>query len=119
MKKVNLLFLLVFYASRVCPQSGFSLEDYKQFLNTHQNMSSGQLLQMHDAGLFNADLKMNTDSVVYLDSICIKYNLTDYELQLLKKNGFMASERLSFDSYGDAVRDIHFKDLPVFVSTDA
>jgi hypothetical protein len=119
MKKVSLLFLLVLYASRVCPQSGFSLEDYKQFVNTHQNMTSGQLLQMHDAGLFNSALNIGTDSVVYLDSIFIKYNLTDYEKQLIKKNGFMASERLSFDSYGDAVRDIFFKDLPVFVSTDA
>ena len=119
MKKVSLLFLLVLYASRVCPQSGFSLEDYKQFVNNHQNMTSGQLLQMHDAGLFNSALNISTDSVVYLDSIFIKYNLTDYEKQLIKKNGFMASERLSFDSYGDAVRDIFFKDLPVFVSTDA
>jgi Protein of unknown function (DUF3160)/Secretion system C-terminal sorting domain len=119
MKKVSLLFLLVFYATRVCPQSGFSLEDYKQFINTHQNMTSGQLLQMHDAGLFNANLNINSDSIVYLDTICSKYNLTDYEKQLIKKNGFMASERLSFDSYGDAVRDIFFKDLPVFVSTDA
>ena len=119
MKKISLLFLFVIYAMRISPQSGFSLEDYKQFLNTHQNMTSGQLLKMHDAGLFNANLNINTDSIVYLDSICIKYNLTDYEKQLIKKNGFMASERLSFDSYGDAVRDIFFKDLPVFVSTDA
>jgi hypothetical protein len=119
MKKVSVLFLLFIFTYRVNPQSGFSLEDYKQFLNTHQNMTSGQLLQMHDAGLFNANLKMNTDSVVYLDTICTKYKLTDYEKQLIKKNGFMASERLSFDSYGDAVKDIFFKDLPVFVSTDA
>jgi len=74
---------------------------------------------MHDAGLFNADLKMNTDSVVYLDSICIRYNLTDYEKQLIKKNGFMASERLSFNSFGEAIKDIFLKDLPVYVSTDA
>ena len=119
MKKVSLLFFLILCTSRVLPQTGFSLEDYKQFINTHQNMTSGQLLQMHDAGLFNADLKMNTDSVVYLDTICAKYNLTDYEKQLIRKNGFMASERLSFDSHGDAVRDIFFKDLPVFVSADA
>ena len=119
MKKVNLLFLLVFYASRVCPQSGFSLEDYKQFLNSHQNMTSGQLLQMHDAGLFKANLNINTDSIVYFDSICTKYNLTDYEKQLINKNGFMASERLSFDSYGEAIKDIFLKDLPVYVSADA
>jgi Protein of unknown function (DUF3160) len=119
MKKISLLFLVIICASRVCPQSGFSLEDYKQFINTHQNMTSGQLLQMHNAGLFKSDLNMNTDSVVYLDSICNKYNLTDYEKQLLKKNGFMASERLLFNSFGEAIRDIYMKDLPIYVSVDA
>src|ERR1035437_8654917 len=119
MKKVSLLFLVVICTLTIYPQSQFSLEDYKQFLNSHQNMSSEQLLQMHDAGLFKADLNINIDNITYLDSICIKYNLTDYEKQLLNKNGFMSSERLSFNSYGDAVRDIFFKDLPIFVSTDA
>jgi hypothetical protein len=118
MKKISFLFLLIICTSRVLPQSGFSLEDYKQFLNTHQNMTSDQLLQMHDAGIFNGNLKINTDGILYLDTICTKYKLTDYEKQLIMKNGFMASERLSFDSYGDAVKDIFFKDLPVFISTD-
>lgn len=119
MKKISLLFFVIICFSRVCPQSGFSLEDYKQFINTHQNMTSGQLLQMHDAGLFKANLNINSDSIVYLDTICAKYNLTDYEKQLIKKNGFMASERLSFDSFDAAVRDIYYKDLPVFVTADA
>ena len=119
MKKISLLFFVIICFSRVCPQSGFSLEDYKQFINTHQNMTSGQLLQMHDAGLFKANLNINSDSIVYLDTICAKYNLTDYEKQLIKKNGFMASERLSFGSFDAAVRDIYYKDLPVFVTADA
>ena len=91
MKKVNLLFLLVFYASRVCPQSGFSLEDYKQFLNSHQNMTASDLLQMYNAGTFTADLNLNLSNVTYFDSICLKYNLTDYEKQLVQQHGFMAS----------------------------
>lgn len=119
MKKVSLLFFLIIFISQVFPQPGFSLDDYKQFLITHQNMTSGQLLQMHDAGIFNANLNINTNNIAYLDTICSKYNLTDYEKQLIIKNGFMASERLSFDSFDDAVRDIYYKDLPVFVTTDA
>jgi hypothetical protein len=73
---------------------------------------------MHNAGIFNGNLNMNLDNILYLDTICTKYKLTDYEKQLIMKNGFMASERLSFDSYGDAVKDIFFKDLPVFISAD-
>ena len=119
MKKVALLFVLVICATRVFPQSGFSLEDYKQFLNSHQNMTASDLLQMYNAGTFTADLNLNLSNVTYFDSICVKYNLTDYEKQLVQQHGFMASERLSFDSFDDAVRDIYYKDLPVFVTADA
>jgi hypothetical protein len=82
-------------------------------------MTSSDLLQLHSAGVFKEGLNINTSNVLYFDSICAKYNLTDYEKQLIQSHGFMASERLSFDSYGEAIQDIYVKDLPVFVSTDA
>src|ERR1035437_3532836 len=119
MKKAWLLFFLLFITTRISPQTGFSLDEYKQFLNSHQNMTSSDLLQLHSAGVFKEGLNINTSNVLYFDSICTKYNLTDYEKQLIQSHGFMASERLSFDSYGEAVQDIYVKDLPVFVSTDA
>jgi hypothetical protein len=119
MKKAWLLFFLLFITTRIFSQTGFSLDEYKQFLSSHQNMTSSDLMQLYDAGKFKEGLNINPSNVLYYDSICAKYNLTDYEKQLIQDHGFMASERLSFDSYGEAVKDIFFKDLPVFVSADA
>jgi hypothetical protein len=82
-------------------------------------MNTSELLQMHDAGLFNANLNLNLGNILYLDSICAKYNLTDYEKQLLQQHGFMVTDRQSFNSFGEAIKDIFIKDLPVFVSADA
>ncbi|MFZ1517719.1 MAG: DUF3160 domain-containing protein [Ignavibacteriaceae bacterium] len=100
-------------------QSNFNIELYKQFLQSNQNMSSEQLLQMHPAGLFAGDQNLDLIETRYLDSISLKYGLTAHELELLSQNGFVVSERMSKISFGEAFLEIFHKDLPVFVSTDA
>jgi len=123
MKKVALVFtsfILFFLSCPTFPQSNtFSVEAYKQFVETHQNMDGGELMQMHDAGTFLNQIPAQTQNPLYLDSIAIKYELTDYEKSLIEKNGFMVTERLKTTTLGDALRDIFYKDLPLFISTDA
>ncbi len=112
-----MMFLVIMQAHA---QSGnFDINEYKSFLNTHENLSTNQLLEMHPAGEFTDNLKMIVNNAIYFDSILIKYNLTDFEKSLINKNGFMVSERLSQGSFGQILLDIHHNDLPVFVSTDA
>lgn len=96
----------------------FDIDVYKQFLSSHQNLTTQQLLQMHPANSFAAKISQ-TQSTLYLDSIILKYNLTNHEQVLLTQHGFMVSERLSRNTFGEALLDIWHKDLPVFVSTDA
>jgi hypothetical protein len=76
-------------------------------------------LDKHPAGVFKDNLGIQSEEALYYDSICIKYNLTEYEKSLIEKNGFMVSERLTNKSFGHAFGDIWHKDLPVFISTDA
>jgi hypothetical protein len=97
----------------------FNLEDYIQFVQEHQNMTTEQLLQMHPAGNFVDKINLNPESVLYFDSISATYNLTEYEKSLIADHGFMVTERLSKGSFGEILLDIHHNDLPVFVSTDA
>lgn len=113
--------VLLAYSAFLYAQSSnnFSLNAYKSFLSSHQNMDANQLTQMYDAGIFKAGLNINYSSAVYFDSIANKYNLTDFEKSLINKNGFMVSERLSEPSFGQAFLDIYHKDLPVYISTDA
>jgi len=123
MKKINTFVVfswLIFFSVFLLPQSStFTVEAYKQFLSTHQNMNGGELLQLHNAGTFLNQISAQTQNALFLDSIIFKYNLTEYEKSLIEKNGFMVSDRLKTNSVGSAFIDIFRKDLPLFISTDA
>jgi len=112
-------FLLLPFIYTNAQSGNFNVEQYKQFLQNHQNMESSQLLEMHSAGSFKGNINLNYNNALYFDSISIKYNLTDYEKSLIKNNGFMVSERLSRNSFGESLLQIYNQDLPVFISTDA
>lgn len=101
------------------PGQPFDLTAYKQFLSTHQNMSADQLRSLHPAGTFAASAPTFFGSSVYGDSIATLYALTDDECSLIETHGFMVTERLRRNSFGDAFAEIFHKDLPVFISTDA
>ena len=124
MKKIYLffgifLFQIIFFSNSSAQSNNFNIENYKQFLESHRNISSGALMQLYNAGMFESNIHLNDSSAVYFDSIDAKYNLTSYEKSLLQKNGFVISERLNGTSFGGAFMQIFQKDLPVFVSTDA
>jgi hypothetical protein len=120
MKTIRLLFLIiVVLVPYVNAQSGFSVEEYKNFLRANANMDSPQLLEMNNAGTFSAKIKSTVEDALFFDSVSIKYELTEFEKELIKQNGFMVSERLSKSSFGEALADIYHKDLPVYISADA
>jgi len=48
----------------------------------------------------------------------VDYRLTSNEFDVLRTNGFVASERLGARSFGDAFYNLWHNDLPVFVSCD-
>ncbi len=116
---ITIFTLLILKPQYLFPQSNFNINAYKQFLQSHQNMSSTDLMQMHPAGEFVDDLNLSIENVRYLDSIAYEYGLTSHELDLLEQNGFVVSERMKKLSFGEAYLDIFHRDMPVFVSTDA
>ncbi len=100
-------------------ESDFDITAYQQFLELHKDLSSAQLLDMHPAGKFENKATVSWESALYHDSIEIKYELTADEISLLKKNGFLVTERLNAPAFGTHLLDIWWKDLPVYISTDA
>ncbi len=118
---LTILFMGLFVEIGIAQQ--FSLDAYEQFLASHKDMTSGQLLSLYSAGLFKSQAQTNYSSAEYFDSIDVKYSLTADEKSLLTKNGFVVTERMDSanfsNSFGDAFLDVYGKDLPVFVSTDA
>jgi len=79
MKKQNFLvvFSLIIYLSGfLFPQSStFSVEAYKQFMSTHQNMNAGQLLQLHNTGTFLNQIPAQTQTVLFNRIIVLNLNM--------------------------------------------
>jgi hypothetical protein len=102
-------------------QSNFSVEEYGSFLGSNQNLPSETLLSRHAPKItyFKSQSPIVTGEYAWLDSVEIKYGLTSAEKDLLFRNGFVVTERLSFPVMTYALHDIYGKDLPVFVTTDA
>jgi hypothetical protein len=107
----------------VCPAAvtaqTFDVDAYRQFLATHQDMEGAQLLDGWPAPLLRKTVTGPVVNAAWLDSVRIKYALTDDELELISENGFMVSERLKAKTFNEAFAEIWHKDLPVAVTTDA
>ena len=104
------LFVYVEAFSQV--SSSFDTTTYKQFLTSHQNLTTEQLQLLYPAGTFSAETYTACSSAKYFDSINIHYSFTAEEQSLLNKNGFVVTERLKRNSFGNAFLEIYNDDLP-------
>ena len=125
MRGILLTLAMTVFWTIPCPalaQTHFSLQEYSHFLQDNQDLPSQELLSRH-APAHSYYLGRESDAslagISYLDAVILQYDLTESELDLLRKNRFLVTERLSFDSFGRALNDVYKKDLPVFVTTDA
>ncbi|MBD3291107.1 DUF3160 domain-containing protein [candidate division KSB1 bacterium] len=120
-------FIAMFVALLLLPlplfsQSDFDPDAYLTFLEQNQNLSTSELLSRHPLPhqyYSSASTSFSIEDYAYLDSIVQRYQLTGDELELLRKNRFIVSERISERSFGGAFHNVYAKDLPVFVTTDA
>ncbi len=117
MKKI-LFLLFILPCTAVLSQSSFSFGDYQSFIQANSNLNANQLLQMNSAGEFKRDVESSWDDALYSDSIEIKLNITEGEKSLIKKNGFVVTERLGQNSFVSSIEEIYNKDLPIFITTD-
>ncbi len=114
--------LIPFLSGSICFSQGnsqFTIEAYKNFLTAHQNLTADQLSSLYDAGRFVSHISSNFAGTAYFDSIDAHYALTADEKSLLAHHGFVVTDRLRKNSFGEAFSEIYHDDLPVFVSTDA
>ncbi len=123
--KTRFIFLFAVMAIGAVPvshaQSNFNIGDYGSFLRANRDLSAGTLLSRHapQTDYLKSPSPVLTGGYAWLDSVEIKYGLSAPEKELLLRNGFAVTERLSFPTMDQAFHDIYGKDLPVFVSTDA
>jgi hypothetical protein len=98
----------------------FDVSSYKLILSQNANLTETQLIEQKKPAIaYYSSIGLQTAEPLYLDSIKLKFNLTDKECNLLEKNNFVVSERMSYKNFGSALRGVFNKDMPVFLSTDA
>ncbi|MBN1577082.1 MAG: DUF3160 domain-containing protein [Chitinispirillaceae bacterium] len=118
----RMVFIGVFINSLYFTAQGFDEEAYSRFIEENAGITAGELItRAQPASPYYSSIIKATSGVRcdFLDSIGEKYSLTSAELSLLAKNGFMATERVGYTSFGRALHDMYAKDLPVFLTTDA
>ena len=94
-----------------------SVEEYWNFIE-QKNYSIEQFNSENPVGVYKEKAQLQQDDVLYLDSIKQKYELSEYELKVLKDKSFVVSERLKYPTMWDAARDVFVKDLPLFITSD-
>jgi hypothetical protein len=101
------------------PAIAFDLSAFELFLQENQHLTAQDLLDRHEPyPHYTRDLGINTSGTILLQEVIDRFHLTQDELALLSENGFVISERLAFDSYGEGLNQVWHADLPIFVSSD-
>lgn len=97
----------------------FDLDSYGTFIEQNKNLEAGAMVEKaKPAKPYFSEIALDKN-YLFLDSIQKKYGLTSAELDMMKRNNFVVTERQSFETFGHALRDIFNKDLPVFLTSDA
>jgi hypothetical protein len=114
--------LLVVLCSCLCSVSvaEFDPEAYRTFLEQTRDLTAEGLLHSREPfGPYHSAVADSVSEPCYLPEITRTLRLTEGELTLLRRHGFVVSRRLSRWSFGAAYEQIWHDELPVFVSTDA
>lgn len=83
------------------------------------SQGDGGLIPITEDERFLTQLSYNPSQAKYFRLIDQTFELTPAERAMLKKNGFVVSERLAFVDFSTAYAYIYWKDLPVLVTTDS
>jgi hypothetical protein len=119
MKTAITIVLLFLMPCLLLAQSEFDAKKYQEFVEKHNDMSSGQLLEMYPAGDFLSKYQTDISNALFFDEADELYKFTDYEMSLIEKHGFMVTERVEYNNFQQAFYEIFNNDLPVYLSADA
>jgi hypothetical protein len=101
-------------------QTNFDLKSYTDRLNENADLTFTGISGLYPTALYfeNRAVPAEPYDHLYFDTIVEEYGITADELELLKKNKFVVTERLSNTTMAAALDEIFHKDLPLFLSTD-
>lgn len=97
----------------------FDFEAYKQFLEEHHGLSYDGLLDLYPVDELPGESPTRFSDALYADSLQRFYRLNNEERALLDRHSFLVTDRIRYESFGEAFFTIYKRDLPVYLSSDA
>jgi hypothetical protein len=91
----GIIFTWVALGALAVAQPTFDTSAYRQFLSSTKDIDAAGLQARYPAGTFTRTIG-GIPSIAYLDSIDGKLHLTDDEKILLRRHGFVVTERLPY-----------------------
>jgi len=122
MRRLSYVYMIVLLIEKIFAQSQFDPQAYYRFLEQNRNLTTHEFLSMYappNSYYTGTAVEADLDQYAYMDEIRTNYQLTDDELDMLKKHQFVVTERLGWGYMGRVLFDIYERDLPVFITTDA
>lgn len=118
---ILIVFLMFVFHYRVSAQNSQDhiLQEYQSFLDRHKDITYSGIREMHPSADFLSEAPTHFTDALYADSIQRYYALNDSEIELLQKHSFVVSDRIRYESFGEAFFTIYKRDLPVYISSDA
>ncbi len=114
-KMLSVFFWVIF---PIMLNAQIDLDSYKQYMKDHKNMTYDQMLQEFDVGTFTRYCPTDYSKASYFDVTNKFMHYTPDELQLIKENGFVVTERKEVENYIKGYYNIYVNDLPVYISAD-
>ena len=90
-----------------------------QLLKKSRNMSFDQLRDLRETSNYLTEFSFDPLTAKHFDHIKTKLKLTEQEIQLYRKNGFVSVDHNQRYSFGSAYYQIYSGHLPVFVTSDS
>ncbi len=66
-----------------------------------------------------SEVNFDPTQAEFFDHVNSQFNLTGEEIAMLTQNGFVVTDRLAFTDFTTAYAYLHWKDMPVLITTDA
>jgi hypothetical protein len=102
------------------PSRAFDVAAFQEHLRQVRDLEADELIDsQRPYGPYLFRVPNAAPDAEYLDPIATFFELTEDERELLRRHDFMVSERLAYESFGSAMREIWHADLPLYVSSDA
>lgn len=114
-----LCILLASAPTRAQQSPDFDLEAYRQFLEQHQDLSYDGMLDLYPVDDLLDESRYRFRDAQYADTVQRFYRLNEREREMLERHRFLVTDRIRYQSFGEAFFTIYKRDLPVFLSSDA